>query len=243
MSSTKTFICFSALPPELRFKIWTEALLEPAVWAVTAATNTNQRPFSMTFLGPARPYLAGLACAESRQLMKELYGAPLHGPGRGSKRGGGWVNLDTTVVYLDSLTVSSTLALDSFALPELRRFRHVALERRRFSRLLYKCQHLAAVCPALRTIIVQRTDTNGTALRSPLGTPNPESADFCASVIKYTGPEILHDPWDSRTFRRTLLGDFCDPVPKLHVVSSCCAYTTQQFGSAEGDGAANLEKV
>lgn len=202
-----SFTCFRALPPELRLKIWSEALSAPSVWV---PDHNASRP-----VGQA-PYLAGLACRESRQLLERLYVKPLpRGPPGGS--GVDWVNLETAVVYLGD---GAMKALDALGAGELARLRHVALRWRQFGRLARACQRLAAECPALRTIIVEREGDGsaGDDVEVPR-TLSPELAAYYASIPDWVGPEMSLETLDTPYFRSLVLEYFGDSPPKLHLVS------------------------
>ncbi|KAF6807449.1 hypothetical protein CSOJ01_08178 [Colletotrichum sojae] len=192
MSIPDGFTFFRALPPELRLKIWSEALSAPSVWA---PDSNASRP-----VGQA-PYLAGLACRESRQLLERLYVKPLP---RGLPGGSGvdWVNLETAVVYIGD---GAMKALDALGVDELAR----------------SCQRLAAVCPALRTIIVEREGDGsaGDGMEVPR-TLSPELAAYYATIPDCVGPEMSLETLDTPYFRSLVLEYFGDSPPKLHLVSS-----------------------
>lgn len=225
MSAADTFTYFPALPAELRRQIWWEALSVRSVWAAVRTYNADRNlsasllPFIMTYIGPA-PYTAGLSCREARRLLEQSYVRLVCGRLSGSKTSNGyyWVNLDTTVFYLgDSL--DTTTVLNSFAVNDLSKLKHVTLPWNQFSRLARTCQHLARTCPALRTITIQRSQTEATTnghLHRPLSL---EMAAYYTTIPDYAGPEIGDEELDAPYFRSLLLEYFDDSPPTLHLLS------------------------
>ena len=219
MSAADSFVYFHALPPELRFQIWGEALSVCSVWAVVrsdnAARDTSARflPFTMVFIGPA-PYSAGLSSREARRLLEQSYVKPIRGPfsGLATSAGSYWVNLNTTVVYLGDCSSDAEPVLNSFGTDELSKFKHVALRWYEYGRLARTCQRLATLCPALRTIIVQRSVT----FRQPLSL---ETAAYYATISENAGPELGYEELDAPYFRSALLEYFGNSRPRIHILA------------------------
>ena len=223
MPATTSFIYFAALPPELRVQIWREALSTRSVWAAArnrkadSDVSAGHPSFTMVHIVSA-PYLAGLSCAEARRLLEQDYVKPIRRPLKGSAASVGcyWVDLDSTVVYLGSSS-DAMIFLNSFGEDELLRFKHVALTWYQFSGLARVCQHLARICPALRTIIMQNSETEA-ATNQPL---RSETAAYFATIPDYVGPESELENLDTPYFRSLLLGYYSDSVrPRLHLLPS-----------------------
>ena len=225
MSALDSFNYFHALPPELRLQIWGEALSVRSVWAAVRNYNAdrdlsaNRLPFIMVYIGPA-PYLAGLSSREARRLLENPYVKPIRGlfSGLATSTGSYWVDLDTTVVYLGDSSDLTTV-LNSFGADELSKFKHVALPWYQFGRLARTCQRLATMCPALRTIIIQRSETEAVTnrpLRQPLSL---ETAAYYATIPEHAGPELGYEKLDAPHFRSLLLEYFGDSPPRLHLLS------------------------
>ncbi|KAK1711411.1 hypothetical protein BDP67DRAFT_519152 [Colletotrichum lupini] len=88
----------------------------------------------MNHVGPA-PYLAGLACKESRRLMEQSYAKPIHRPTYSAASSAiHWIDLQKTVVSLEDYRSAGALS-DAFTFEDLARFRHVVLQSSRFSDL------------------------------------------------------------------------------------------------------------
>lgn len=215
-----SFHLFPALPPELRSQIWESALSVPAVWAATRVSHTGDDVDSdtceftvMDFVGPAPP-LAGISSREAWCLLKRSYVKPIHGPqGRTGKRKAHWVNLSHTVVFFGGvLYVEDILA--GFDADALSRFQHVAFTWHisQFGPLLRACRHLATICPALNTIIIQCVK----GLPQPL---TPETAAHYAEVPAYTGHELDWQEIDTPYLRSQLLQYFGASPPRLHLLA------------------------
>jgi hypothetical protein len=222
---------FGSLLPELRLQIWEDALCVPTVWVAIrnhdadCPLGENRSPIRMKFIGP-EPYLAGLACRESRRLLEQSFGKTICGPtGSATALGAYWVRLDRTVVYLGDAT-DAMAALASLGVDEVSRFKHVALSNSehvaiswtRFTKLSRVCQRLAASCPALHTIIIQRDEREAgknEALRGPL---SQDMADLYAAVSEQTGPEIGYEEPCIPHLRALLLEYFGDRPPNLHLL-------------------------
>jgi 2EXR family protein len=144
---------FPRLPAELRMQIWREALLAPAVWFITFRRAGAGHPayVSMTPVGPA-PYLAGLACRESRQEMKAVMDSPLITMSQTDRRKF-WLSWDHTVLHVgqhwEVRPVWPLLHRTTWA-----RVKHVALEIVHEDSLYDFASGLANLCPHVRTIIV-----------------------------------------------------------------------------------------
>ncbi|KAI9841437.1 MAG: hypothetical protein M1837_000713 [Sclerophora amabilis] len=226
MSATDSFIYFHALPPELRLHIWQQALSARSVWAAVGSYNArrdpsaSRLPFDMSFVGPA-PYLAGLSCREARRLLEQSYVQPIRGPFSGLARGAGsyyWVDLNTTIVYLGDSSDARPV-LNSFGTDELSKFKHVALPWYQFAGLARTCQRLATLCPALSTIIIQRSATEWTTnppLRQPLSL---EEAAYYVTIPENTEPELGNGKLDVPHLRSLLLEYFGDSPPRIHVLA------------------------
>jgi hypothetical protein len=219
MSTVDRFTFFHALPPELRLQIWGEALSVRSVWAASPNDNKSRVPFNMVYIGPA-PYLAGLTCREARRLLVQFYVKPIHGPftGLGTSSSSHWVNVDTTVIDLGGYSDATTI-LDAFGGDELSRFKHVALLWHQFGSVVRICMRLATMCPALCTIIIQRSNTEAPTHRSFRQPLSIEMAACYATVIECAGPEIECEEVDTPYFRSLILEHFGDSPPKLHLLS------------------------
>ncbi|EXJ72245.1 uncharacterized protein A1O5_04749 [Cladophialophora psammophila CBS 110553] len=226
MSAADSFTFFHTLPPpELRLRIWRDALSVPSVWAAVHKNNTDRNltagclPFIMAYIGPA-PYLAGLSSWEARRLLEQFYVKPIRGPSSGlaTSAGSYWVDLDTTVIYLgDSLDAMTVL--NSFGADELLKFKHVALLWNQFGSVARTCQRLATICPALRTIIIQRDETEAATdqpLRQPLSV---ETAAYYATLPGYPSPDLGYEELDAPYFQSLILEYFGDSPPKFHLLS------------------------
>jgi hypothetical protein len=111
------------------------------------------------------------------------------------------------------------------------RFKHVALSNSehvaisswaRFTKLSRVCQRLAASCPALHTIIIQRDEREAgknEALREPL---SQDMADLYAAVSEQTGPEIGYEEPCTPHLRALLLEYFGDRPLNLHSTAEIC---------------------
>ena len=195
-----------------------------SVWAAVRNYNTDgdlsasRLPFIMVYIGPA-PYLAGLSSREARRLLEQSYVKPIRGLSSGLATGVGsyWVDLDITVVYLGDSSDATTV-LNSFGSDELSKFEHVALPWCQFSWLARTCQCLATTSPALRTIIIQRSETEA-ATNQPLRQPlSLETAAYYATIPEYAGPEFGYEELDVPYLRSLLLEYFGDSPPRIHVL-------------------------
>ena len=136
-----------------------------SVWAASRhnavrSLTTSPKPLSMVYVGPA-PYLAGLSCKEARLLLENVYAKPIRRPYDGFAPSSNryWVDFDRTVVCLGH-ALGGKIVLDKFRADEVSMFRHVALMWYDFAGLARTCQRLAAECPTLCTIIVNRRERN-----------------------------------------------------------------------------------
>ncbi|KAF2241342.1 hypothetical protein BU26DRAFT_176574 [Trematosphaeria pertusa] len=223
MCAGDNFACFSALPPELRLLVWEHALSVWTVWA--AAPNSaagshltaNRLPFTMAFVGPV-PYLAGLSCREARRLLERSYVKPVLGP-RGTATIGDvyWVDLKKTVVYLGG-GFNAIAVLDSFSAGGLSKFEHVGLSWYRFQRLARTCQRLAALCPGIRTVIIQRSESEIATNNSTYKPLSLETAAGFANIAEKSGPELGYEQLDTHHLRALLLDYFGDSPPMFHLL-------------------------
>ena len=223
--SADSFIYFYGLPLELRLQIWRQALSVRSVWAAVhkdsagRGSSARRLPFTMVYIGPA-PYQVGLSCREARRLLEQSYVKPILGPFSGltTNAGAYWIDLGMTVVYLGDISDATTV-LNSFDAEELARFKHVALPWHRFGNLARTCQHLAAMCPALRTLIIQRGETEA-ATNQPISPAlSLETAAYYTTIPEYAGPELGYGELDAAHFRSLLLEYFGDTPPRLHLLS------------------------
>ena len=242
MAATESFTPFTKLPAELRIQIWTEALTVPSVWAVVLKKPKNvhdggplphRRSIRMTCVGPS-PHLAGLACKEAREVMERTYKNPLRGPiMEATVAGVYWIYLEKAVIALvdsqDSLAI-----LDRFG-AEISRFRHVALVWENWRTHPMTCVRLAASCPALRTLVVQRAEAEttrtwvSTLLRPStlcekvrpvvLELDAATAARYVALAHRHEGPEVGAVDADPLTYRKSILQYFGQSLPKLHILS------------------------
>ncbi|KAF6811258.1 hypothetical protein CSOJ01_05816 [Colletotrichum sojae] len=176
MSGTDTFTLFGALPPELRLKIWGEALSERSVWAavfdadIEACKAKGLVPglSAMIHVGAA-PHMDGLACRESRRLMEQSNVKPLRVPELATGGGVYWVDLERTVVWLGhSKAINVYTALEAFDEDVLSRIRHVAVLSTNIKASGMKVFFpLHRLCGGLRTIIIQRGDAARFSRLSP----------------------------------------------------------------------------
>jgi len=169
----------------------------------------------MIFIGPA-PYLAGLSSREARRLLEKSYVKPIRGPSSdlATSAGSYWVDLNATVVYLSD-SCDAEPVLNSFGTDELSKFKHVALPWHQFGRLARTCQRLATQCPALRTIIIQRSGTEG-ATNRPLSL---EMAAYYATIPENTGPQLGNGKLDAPYLRSLLLEYFGDSPSRIHLLA------------------------
>ncbi|MCJ1401158.1 hypothetical protein MMC11_004370 [Xylographa trunciseda] len=207
MSAADSFTYFHALPPELRLQIWGEALSVRSIWAAVRNYNADRDlsasrlPFIMVYIGLA-PYLAGLSSREARRLLEQSYVKPIH----------------TAVVYLGDSSDATTV-LNSFGADKLSKFKHVALPWYQYYRLARTCQLLATMCPALRTIIIQRSEMEAATNRPLRQLLSLETAAYYATISEYAGPELGYEKLDASYFRSLLLEYFGDSPPRLHLLS------------------------
>jgi 2EXR family protein len=78
----KMFTLFPHLPAEIRLQVWRKAIEAPAVWFAVLRDHNYWDPplqrgdLTLVPVGPA-PYLAGLACRESRHEMETVITNPI----------------------------------------------------------------------------------------------------------------------------------------------------------------------
>ncbi|KAE9573159.1 hypothetical protein CGCF415_v012894 [Colletotrichum fructicola] len=166
MSTLTTFTCFSKLPPELREMIWIEALTaSPCVWYAKKncfygyeEDEAKARDPFFTRISESPPECrAGFTNRESWSLLHKVYDRghciAEHPPLSGVY----WADFGKTLFHLDSWEtgIFTLMALEeSF----LERIEHVGLEWRMRPQMGEVCQFLAAHCPRLKTITLQKRD-------------------------------------------------------------------------------------
>lgn len=200
---------FSALPTELRLKIWGEALSERSVLAVTRDKGAR---FNMTSIGPP-PSRVGGVCFESREVLKQLYGDPLVGS-RTLGRDASWVDLENTLVYLRGYEDLSRV-LETLPAETLKRFKHIALGFAPYATINLMCQRLSASCPALRTVVVFWDPI----INPPTHDLTPLAAACLTAFVDSDSPYRESDVLDTRYFRLLLQPLLVNSRPRLHVVT------------------------
>lgn len=232
MSATETFSLFGALPAELRLQIWREALSARCVWAAVFDTErdvgaageakrtrlqfskrTRLQVSAMAHVGAA-PYMAGLACRESRDLLEKLYIKPWRM--RELATGGAyWVDLERTVVWLGHVESFAMLdALRALSNDVQSRIKCVAvLSTDVDAPTMHDFVPLRFFCRALHTIIIQRRE-DAAARFSPL---SPELAAYYATLPDHASAETPPAPSNEG---HDSTGPYFLPYPTLHLVSS-----------------------
>ena len=164
-------------------------------------------------------------------MLERSYGNLISGLQNGSMTSAGdcWVHLDTTVIYLGEPSDAKSV-LNGCSPEPLFRFKHVALTWHQFGELARTCLHLATICPALRTIIIQRSKRNEEAKQGHAQPLSLETAACFAIIPEYTGPEIRDEGLDALHLRALLLEYFSESPPKLHSLSPL---SSQRSASAQ----------
>lgn len=211
--------------------IWEHAL---SGWTVLASgqhctasqgARTADVPTTMIRVGHA-PYIAGLACVESRRLLKRSYTKLTVRHRRGYNLSGVyWVNMNRTVLCLDASAYPVELLrmFDEEALLDLQNvvFRWTV---RYIGPVTRACQLLATLSPALRTIVIQidklrdakeRTHLDGSWFSQPMSVA---TADYYSTIPDREGPELAFDGLDCAYLRAHLLEHFIHTAPKVHVL-------------------------
>ena len=80
-------------------------------------------------------------------------------------------------------------------------------------------EHLATMCPALRTLIIQRGDMEAATRRPFHQSVSLETAAYYATILEYTGPDLGYEELDNAHFRSLLLQYFGDTHSRLHLLS------------------------
>ncbi|GAO18516.1 uncharacterized protein UV8b_06626 [Ustilaginoidea virens] len=220
---------FSGLPPEIRLSIWEEVFAGWSVWAVTShgarepeplLYGPPNRPFlTVTPVGHA-PALCGLVCREAREQLAKSYGSPLRALSFAAKDSGVyWVNMDRAVLYLGNATNAAGV-LDGFAPEELAKVQHVVLLWDNASPAPV-CPQLAASCPDLKTIVVQRLEGPGAsaAARKYPQPPPASMAPACLSLVRSSGKQSTLMQLYAHYFGSQVLVHFAKPRPRLLVLS------------------------
>ena len=205
-----SFACFTAFPPELRFRIWENALLAWSFWSAARChapdpgpgtvsqhaghdASATRRPLPMAFVGPT-PCLAGFSSREAWRLMRKLYQAPiraLHCADNAAPVY--WINLERTVVYLGDRHEAACV-MANFGANDLAKFMHVVLLWHQFRGLVETCQSLSTSYPSLRTIIVQRVAEGPEQSIVPFRNPLPPTlAAYYISLLEGSQPELPDD--------------------------------------------------
>lgn len=153
-------------------------------------------------------YIVGLSCREA--LLEQFYVGPIRGPFSGlTPSRSYWTQRSSSYLgdFFDTTTV-----LNSFGADKPSKFKHVALPWYQFGNLARACQHLATLCPALRTLIIQCGEAGAATKRPFPQTLSLETAAYYATIPAYTGPELGCEDLDVAHFRSLLLeyfGDTC----------------------------------
>ncbi len=156
---------FPCLPPEIRHHVWRQALCEWAVW-YTSHPHVNLQASGLRIrmkpVGVA-PYKAGLACQESRHLMKKLYTKLLAGSGASAASPSAvyWLIPDRTIVYM-GCTARATDFLDVIHAHQSLPLRHLVLHWNDLVDLTRFSHSLVYQCPDLQTFTVHATDRETT---------------------------------------------------------------------------------
>ena len=223
-----SFRRFGSLPPELRLQIWEEALSVPTVWAAIRSHNGDgglRSPARLRFIGP-KPYPAGLVCKESLRLREKVFRIPLGGVSTVTETlsrlilGGYWISLKWTVIYLGDATDAMSV-LDDLDAENVSRFKHVAMSNlepvaipsSRFRKLAKVCQHLAASCPVLRTVIIRREERHPGENEVHCESLS-QMADLYAALSEQNQSQTgFGEPYDILHLRALLLEYFRDRPP------------------------------
>jgi hypothetical protein len=231
--SSSHFLPFPFLPAELRIQIWEAAFSAPTVLAAVRLPDDDVDgetcpTYTMTFVGPA-PHLVAMSCSEAREVLTSAARPSsvdeISGPlGSTGTRRRYWVSLDHTVVHLRT-TADATEVLAGFDVAILSKFKHVALtwderDLGGLDGLVRICRHLAIICPALETLIIQfgwGSDDDNEPSSPSL---SPEVAAFYAAIpasaeCPCNGQEMA----DMAHLQRRLLQPFTgDSPPRLYLL-------------------------
>lgn len=225
-----SFWRFGSLPPELRLQIWEQILTVPTIWAATRNDDKHgemRQPARLKTIG-SNPFPAALACRESRRLLEQFFRMPIGVSSNtviisGTGLTAHWMSLEWTVIYLGD-TADATSMLDDLGAENVSRFKHVAMSNlepvaissSRFSKLAKVCQHLAASCPALQTVIIRREQRQpgvDDVLHEPLG---QNMVDLYAALSVQHQSQTGDDEPFAPHLRALLLEYFGDRPPILH---------------------------
>lgn len=229
MSYPCSFILFPDLPLELRLIIWEYAL---SGWTVLASGNrcaasqeaeATHAQTTIIPVGPA-PYLAGLACMESRRLLKQSYVKLSFHHGRECNLSGVyWVNMNRTILCLDVSPPPVDL-LRMFDAEALLTLQNVVLRWNIgwIGPVARACQLLATLSPALQTIVIQTAEVTKerTILdKSWFGQSlSVATAAYYSTIPDYKGPELAFSGLDCAYLRAHVLGGSIYTVPKVHIL-------------------------
>ncbi|KAF0332640.1 hypothetical protein GQ607_000656 [Colletotrichum asianum] len=234
MPTLTTFTCFPELPPELREMIWTEALTaSPCVWYANKncfygyeeEEGKARDPFFTRISESPPECRVGFTNRESWFALHKVYDRSHCIVDQPPLSGVYWVDFGKTLFHLDSWEtgIYTLMALEKTF---LERIEHVGLDWHMRPQMGEVCQFLAAHCPRLKTITLQKRDWQLSyypdCLDDPLLGPDPTA--FCEWILGYEGPEITHDVKDKSELRDELMDYWEEPGrkrPKMHLVSSC----------------------
>lgn len=144
ITPARDFQRFPDCPPEIRFKIWENALTATCTWTLDAA---GFRPIGN------RPYLVGSANQEAQQILIETYGRPvLTRHGRAVRTC--WIYFPNTVIHLNGHE-TSPINFKSFTDDFCSRIMHVGITwyEKNYGEILLR--RLGNRCENLETVILR----------------------------------------------------------------------------------------
>ncbi len=150
---SSNFTLFSALPPELRIRIWQCALSEPAVAAVRRNRTDKQvrrQPHELVVFGSLKASTIGRTCYEALKVVEETH-VRLQ-----TCLGTCWFNYNASIIYLGPLwwpfpAESLWSNLHKATLPHIK---HVVILYTQFGHLSRVCMKLAEEFSGLESIII-----------------------------------------------------------------------------------------
>lgn len=238
MDSDASFSLFDALPKDVQFMIWEEALSATTVCAIVrkaksssdgGAQGEQQYMLQVRFIGPA-PHVLGRVCRNARQQLEHSFErASTRGtrglfPFAGARH---WLNLERSIFYLGDGSGSRNV-LGQLSDSDLARLRVVAFRWPHWDTLARTCICIAKRCPNIHTLIVQRSRHIDHMLPMP-GLEESEAisrrdnlslktAACFARLPGYTGPEMQDAQLDSDYYRDILKLYFGDTPPTVHML-------------------------
>lgn len=221
MDSNASFPIFSALPTELRLRVWEEALSVATVLTATSRNGRREEPhpsFQVQSIGSA-PHAIGLVCKDSRRQLEHSF-ASASSPGhRGLFRFAGaqyWLDLERTVFFFGQGGEARKL-FDGLVNEDVLRPRIIAFRWDHWGMLARLCIAIARRCQNVHTLIIQRSDGD-VQPDSSQGSLAAETATRFAKVLEHAGPEMQDTGLDSNFLRSTLVQYFGDTPPIIHML-------------------------